>query len=273
MYDELQTLENDALRSFLKLEKSVEGMVLHAPMMSDPAYPAKQWDVITRIGDTPVDDEGMVKIGPNLRVRFAYLIQKVAKNGKVPLTVVRAGKELKIELPVPVSYPAAIPPLGGAYPSYFVYGPVVFSEATAEFLSGVSREKNGMEWLMGFSYLGNPLATRMGDKQAFDGERLVVISSPFFPHKLAKGYSQHIGQVVKAINGLAIKNLPHLVEVLRDCKDQFIAIEFGGLHPAERLVFPRAEMLAATDDILNDNGIRSQGSPDVLGRWSAKSPK
>lgn len=273
MYEEMQTLENDALRSFLKLDKSVEGMVLHTPMRNDPAYPAKPWDVITRIGDTPVDDEGMVKIGANLRVRFAYLVQKIAKNGKVPLTVIRAGQELKIELPVPANYPAVIPPLAGAYPSYFIYGPLVFSEATSEFLGGVSREKNGMEWLMTFSYFGNPLVTRSGDKQAFDGERLVVISSPFFPHKLAKGYSPHVGQVVKAINGQAIKNLPHLVEVLRDCTDQFIAIEFAGLHPAERLVFPRAEMLAATDDILNDNGIRSQGSPDVLGRWSSKSPK
>ena len=113
----------------------------------------------------------------------------------------------------------------------------------------------------------------MGDKQAFEGERLVVISSPFFPHKLAKGYSPHIAQVVKAINGRAIKNLPHLVEVLRNCTDQFIAIEFAGLHPAEDLVFPRAEMLSSTDDILNDNGIRSQGSSDVLGRWSSKPPK
>jgi S1-C subfamily serine protease len=273
MHDDFQTLENDALRSFLKLDKSVEGTVLHTPVRKDPAYPLKQWDLITRIGDLPVDDQGMVKIGPNLRVRFIYFVQRIAKNGKVPLTVVRAGKELKIELPVPANFPLVIPPLSGAYPSYFVYGPVVFSEATSEFLNGFSREKGGIDWLMSFGYFGNPLITRMGDKQAFEGERLVVISSPFFPHKLAKGYSPHTGQVVRAINGHAIKNLPHLVEVLRDSTDPFITIEFVGLHPSEDLVFPRADMLAATDDILSDNGIRSQGSPDVLKRWSAKSPK
>ena len=39
---------------------------------------------------------------------------------------------------------------------------------------------------------------------------------------------------------------------------------------AETLVFPRAEMVAATDDILSDNGIRSQGSPDTLAIWNAK---
>ena len=42
----------------------------------------------------------MVKIKDNLRLQFQYLIQKVAKDGKLPLTIVRQGKPLAIELPV-----------------------------------------------------------------------------------------------------------------------------------------------------------------------------
>jgi len=38
----------------------------------------KEWDVITRIADTPIDDQGMVKLGADLRVNIRYLIQKVA---------------------------------------------------------------------------------------------------------------------------------------------------------------------------------------------------
>ena len=66
----LQTLENPALRTFLKLRPSVHGMVVHKPYKDDPAYPLKEWDVITKIGDTPVDDQGMIKLGDDLRVRF-----------------------------------------------------------------------------------------------------------------------------------------------------------------------------------------------------------
>ena len=36
------------------------------------------------------------------------------------------------------------------------------------------------------------------------------------------------------------------------------------------MVFRRAEMLTATDEILTDNGVRSQGSPDMLAIWNAK---
>ena len=42
----------------------------------------------------------MVKIKDNLRLQFQYLIQKAAKNGKLPLTIVRQGKPQSIELPV-----------------------------------------------------------------------------------------------------------------------------------------------------------------------------
>jgi hypothetical protein len=117
--------------------------------------------------------------------------------------------------------------------------------------------------------MGSPLLARASDKPAFPGEELVVVPSPFFPHKLTSGYSEPNFQVVKAINGVRVKNLAHLVELLRDARGEFVTIEFDNRF-CETLVFPRAEMLAATDEILTDNGIRSQGSPDTLAIWNAR---
>ncbi len=263
LFDDLQTLENSALRSFLQLDKSVQGIVVHGPDGTTPDYPLKEWDVISRIGDAPVDNQGMISLHANLRVSFRYLVQKIATNGLVPLTVVRAGKAVAIEMAAPTKRPLVIPPLEGAYPPYFVYGPLVFSMATAEFGAGLTRATSLL------ARLGSPLVRRLGDKPAFEGERLVVVSSPFFPHRLSKGYSNPFSLVVKAINGVRIKNLGHLVEVLRDTKDEFIRIEFDS-RGAETLVFPRAEMLAAVDEILTDNGVRNQGSPDTLAIWHGK---
>jgi len=269
MFDTLQTLENPALRSFLKLAQSVEGMVVHKPYKNDPAYPLKEWDVITKIGDQPVDDQGMIRLGDNLRVRFRYLIQHIATNGTVPLTIVRAGKELKINLPVSAQRLRLIPGLDGAYPSYFICGPLVFSAATDEYVRGFLRTKYAATFLVRLSTLGNPLITRSGDEPAFTGEGLVVVSAPFFPHKLVQGYDNPESQVVKAVNGIPIRNLAHLVEVLRDAKGPFINFAFDN-RGGETLVFPRADLLAVTDEILTDNGVRSQGSPDTLAIWNAK---
>jgi hypothetical protein len=269
MYDELQTLENPALRDFLKLDKGVEGMVVHRPDKTDASYPLKEWDVITLVGDTPIDNQGMVKLNKDLRVNFAYMIQRLTKDNTLPLTVVRDGKRIKVQLPVSADRPTLVPDLHGQYPSYFVYGPLVFSRATRQFLS-VFENNAGLLRLLG--YVKSPLITRAFDAPSAELEELVIVSSPLFPHKLANGYSNPTGSVVYSVNGTAVKSLKHLVALLRDLQDPFVTIEFftkGG----EALVFSRAAIMAATDDILTDNGVRAQGSLDMMAVWQAKPAK
>jgi S1-C subfamily serine protease len=269
MYDDLQTLENPALRDYLKLDKSVEGMVVHHPARADAAYPLREWDVVSRIGDTPIDNQGMVKIDKDLRVSFGYLIQQVATNDRLPLTVVRAGKSLAVQVPVSADHPTLVTDLRGAYPAYFIYGPLVFSPATWQLVSSLENNTGLMRML---SLVKSPLVTHALDQPDADLQELVVVSSPFFPHKIANGYSNPAGSVVYAVNGTRIKSLAHLVAVLRDLKDAFVTFEFdqkGG----EALVFSRAAIMSATDEILTDNGIRAQGSPDTLAVWQEKAAK
>ncbi|MEO7495027.1 MAG: serine protease, partial [Massilia sp.] len=218
--------------------------------------------VITKIGDSAIDNQGMVKIGPNLRVRFQYRVQQLAKDGKVPLTVVRAGKPMQIQLPVNNVRKLLIPNLNGAYPSYFIYGPIVFSRASGEFLSGLN--SGGIQ---AFSFIGNPLITRRGDQPDAKHDELVVVSSPFFPHKLVTGYSNRQGSVVESINDIPVRSLSHLVEVLRDLKDELVVIKFAQ-RAGESIVLPRKAMMEATEGVLTDNGIRSQGSPELMKVWT-----
>ncbi len=264
MHDELQTLENPALRAFLKLEKGVAGMVVHEPFGKGSSL-LKPWDVITRIGDVPVDDQGMVQLGPNLRVRFQYLVQKLARDGAVALSVVRAGKPLVVQLPVGAARRVMVPDLQGTYPPYFILGPMVFSVASQQFVTTSGRGAMA-------NMFGSPLFTRMLDGPAFPGEELVMVPSPFLPHRLAKGYDSPQGAVVKTINGVAVKNLQHAVELLRDARGEFITIDFdrrGG----EAIVFSRKELAAATEELLTDSGIRSQGSPELMKVWNARGGK
>jgi S1-C subfamily serine protease len=265
MLDELQTLENPALRAFLKLDKSVEGIVVHRPDQASGS-PLKEWDVISKIAGTPIDDQGMIKLGSDKRVNFQYLIQKVAKNNKVDLTIVRNNEAMDVQLPVSNDRHNLMADLRGSYPSYFVYGPMVFSRATVQFLSFM---RNNSNILTSLSYIGSPLVTRLGDTPSADREELVVVSSPFFPHKLASGYSSQSAGVIYSVNGIQIRSLKHLVSVLRDLQDEFVVFEFDH-RDGEALVFPRKDMVAATEEILTDNGVRAQGSSDLMEVWNAK---
>jgi S1-C subfamily serine protease len=261
MWDDLQTLENPALRPYLKADKSVRGMIVHRPDDDAPGYPLKQWDIVSRIGDQPIDDQGMVTIENNLRVNFQYLIQRKAHDGTVPLTIVREGKEQQIRMPVPDHRPTLIDSLNGGYPSYFILGPVVFERATLESLALI-RANSGAAF-------GSPLVSRFGDRPDAEHQELVIIPAPLFPHNLSTGYSEPTGSVVKSLNGTPIKSLAHLVALLRDLKDDYVVIDFDN-RASESIVFPRAALVAATESILTDNGIREQGSPDMMKVWNGK---
>jgi hypothetical protein len=266
IFDSTQTLENPALRAYLKIDKASTGVVVIDPFGGEAETPLRKWDVITKIGDMTIDDLGMIKPAGMPRVSWRYQAQKIARDGKVPLTVIREAKELKLELPALLDRPLVVPDLRGTYPSYFVFGPLAFSPATVQFAASFENSAPAMSAL---SATANPMALRKLDRPAFPGEELILVSSPFFPHKLSKGYSNPVGRVVATVNGQAVKNLKHLVELLRDATDEFIKIEFAG-RSAPAVVLPRKETIAATEEILTDNGVRAQGSPDTLAVWNRK---
>jgi S1-C subfamily serine protease len=266
IFDELQTLENPALRSFLKVEKSVRGMVVQRPISKDASYPLKEWDIITRIGNTDIDNQGLVRLTGDVNVRFQYHVQKFAKNGKVPLTVIREGKSQTIDLPVTARRPRLVDTLDGAYPSYFIYGPMVFSRATWEFRSFFN---NSAGSLNSFAFNAQPLVTRLADEPNAKREDLVVVSAPFFPHRLISGYDNRFGSVVQSINDIPVRSLRHMAELLRDLKTELVVIKFDQ-QSAESIVLPHAKMLESTEEILSDNGIRFQASTDLIDVWPLK---
>lgn len=265
LWEQLQPSQNPALRAFAKLPRGSTGILVTEPDSDAPSYPLKRWDVITHIGDTPVDDEGMVKIGDTLRVRFSYLVQKLAADGGVPLKVLRDGQSVAITLPVARQRTMLIPFLNGTYPAYFIYGPLVFSTPNADMLNSTS--SNAAQFISSLMRSGSPLATRRHERPAFEGEQLVVVSSPLLSHKIGRGYGNPTLRVVETVNDTKIKSLAHLVEVLRDLKDEFVVVRFAALD-SDAIVLPRKDVAAATEEILTDNGIRAQASPELLAIWS-----
>jgi hypothetical protein len=266
IFDDVQVLENPALRAYLKLDKSAQGVLVQEPFYNTAEYPLKRWDIITHIGTVPIDNEGMIRTDNRLRLRFRYLVSKIAQNNKVPLKILREGKPLELEVPVLFDRPALVSDLKGSYPRYFICGPLVLSVATSQMLSAFSGNSRVVSAL---SQMGSPLITRRGDKPSFPGEQLVIVGSSLFPHKLSRGYGNPMGSVIESINGTRVKNLAHAVELIRDAKDEFLVFKMSP-STVDTLVFPRAETLAATDDILADNGIREQGSPDLMAIWKAQ---
>jgi hypothetical protein len=261
MFDSYQTAENAALRKFLKMPNETTGLIVTHPYREkEDDYPLKKWDVITHIGPHEVDNQGYVEVRPGLRLKFMYYVPKLAEDGEVELTILRKGETQKIQVEVAADRDMLIPPLKERYPDYFIYGPIVFTPATQEYLRAL-----GGQATMMLAALDSPILKRLYDLPAEPGEQLVVIATRMFPHPITKGYDNRPLGVISRVNGQEIKNLKHLAEVLRDNGDEFLRFETADRN--ESLVFRTSEIKDSTELILEDEGIRYQASDELRKIW------
>ena len=161
-----------------------------------------------------------------------------------------------------------MPYLGEAQPRFFILGPFVFSQTTQDYLDRLGNQRSPS-----FGRRPSPLVTRRYDKPAFESEELVVVASPLFPHRITKGYDDPNRAVLSEVNGVPVKNLRHLVEILRDNRDEQLSFKFAssGILTHETMVFNRADLMDATGKILEENGIRYPYSPDLRTVWESPS--
>ena len=266
LLDNMQTVENPALRDKLKLEASTGGLMITRVHEEEESYPLKEWDVITHIGDQAIDRQGNIPVGSELRLSFRYLIPKLAKDGKIGLTIVRDGQSMQVEVPLHEEDELVVPHLMGSYPSHFVCGPMVFTTAYQELVAGLGSRGQAMLTLL--SMRQNPLVSRWFDRVRFPGEQLVLLGPQMFPHPISEGYdSQSLG-VVNRVNDVEIKNLAHLVETIRKAEGHFITFKIAGAY--ETMVFDRQALIDSTEQILEDEGIRYQMSDELQAIWDAK---
>ena len=259
----LQDLDNLALRIALNIPGGAQGMRIGKVEKPSPDNLLQPDDVITQVDGVPVDNTGLLRLDDGPRVFMAALIQRYSEKGSVPVTLFRQGEKLQRVVPVTQATPRLVPRLNGAMPEYFVYGPYVFTVATAEFYHDT--EHANVPWYL--AETESPIIGRRAARQSFPGEQIVCLASDLLPHPTARGLGGSTAAVIESINGQKVRNLRHLVELLRDAKEDFISITYAGGMSSIRDVMNRAQIEAATDEILNENSIRHQASPELLKVW------
>ena len=60
--------------------------------------------------------------------------------------------------------------------------------------------------------------------------------------------------------------MAHMVELIRDAEGDFIEFDFFD-KSQETLIFDREELMEVTEELLDDNSIRKQGSDRLMDVW------
>ncbi len=267
IWEYFQPTENLTLRSRLRLPKGSGGLMVSG--IRDPkGNPLKVDDVITKIGPHAIDSQGNVKVG-DLTLNFSYYCPVLEKDGKVPLTIWREGHEIELNCWAPKEIRSVLPEIQGNYPRYFIFGPITFEAATYELAYSALASTELAPYLGAYS---SPLISNLTTPTSESLQELVLIPAALFSHRSTKGYRSPVYCVVKSINQVNIRSLNHLVELIRDCQDEYLEIEFAD-RGSEKLIFNRKEMASETESILAENNIRKQFSDDLIEVWNGGKPK
>ena len=254
-----QTLENPSLRAKLGVSSSVAGLVV----INQRGGPLEPWDIITSVNGSPVDNKGQITIEGDRKVGVDCAVGRfVPSDGATTFSVeaIRAGKPLHFDLPALVRTGRVIGECPGGNFPYLMYGPLVFSPMSMPLV----RETRG--WMI---YAESPISPFLDDDRSSGGKQFVAVASDLFSSPIARGYEVSPGQTVKSVNGKTFANFSEFVALLRDLKDEYVTFEFNEVG-VERIVFRRGDVEAATEKLMDSNGIRRQCSKDMTDIWEKR---
>lgn len=250
--------ENPALRMSLGLSLMDSGMTV---ISADQESGLQPWDVITQIGPSSIDDTGYGQ-AYGLRLSYPALISAFANtDATVDVQVIREGvsQPLTVNLNKNADELMLFPENASYEFEYFVVGPFVLVAATEQHANLAYDDK----WGRSLVFTSSPLATRRMDRKAFEDEQIVVLSTSPFSHPVLRGYEKiQSFMALLSVNGVAVKNIEHARELILDCKDEWIDLEFADA-PSRILRLDTKKLFDSTQDVLEKNSIRNPSSPGL----------
>ncbi|MSR29230.1 MAG: serine protease [Phycisphaerales bacterium] len=255
----VQTLENPALRAKLGAGSDVSGVVV----IDQKGGPLQPWDIVTRLNGSAVDNKGQITIEGDRKVSLdcavgRFVISDTKKN--YPIEILRQGKPMSLELPAYTRAGRVIGnPVDGEYP-YLLYGPLAFSPLSMDLIDAVQG------WMV---VRQSPMTAFLNDDRPSGGKEFVAVASPLLSNPVARGYEVIPGQTVKSVNGKQFNNFAEFVAFLRNLKDEYVVFEFNE-ERCERIVLRRADIEAASERVMESNGIRRQCSKDIQKVWEGQ---
>lgn len=245
----LVTLQNPAYRARLKLPDNNQGVRVDRILpKSEAAGVLKEDDVILRIGEFPVaSDNTIVFQGNRVSSQLGF---QFAQNGEgVPVKIWRNGQEQDVKVTVK-SFADDVAE-GNQYdikPKYFVFGGLVFTPLSRDYLRSSSREASegsGAE-------LTYELFFRSREEPETVREEPVVLSS-VLGDVVNANFRVRGRALVDKINGLRIEKMTDVVRAFETSTNAFDVIEFERSHQFECLDHAAAQR--ANADILKTYGV------------------
>ncbi|UJR19297.1 hypothetical protein I4U23_022426 [Adineta vaga] len=246
-----QSMENSSYRKYLKLTDDQHGILVTS---IEPASVfskiLKKDDVIIAMDDKSIADDGTIYFRRGERLNFIHSIKSKFVGDTVTLRIIRQGEEITLTSSL-CNIPALVPYHShDKRPEYLIYAGIVFTVLTRFYL---------YEW-------GNDDWDQKAPKHfvslAYNGKlqeltQQIVVMNQILSDDVNYGItSDATDAVLKSVNGIEIKNIKHLAELIDEISnkedDGFIRFE---MESEEFIVIQCKEAKESEERILTQNSI------------------
>ncbi len=217
-------LHSASYKDYLKVPADEDGVVVLGTLMhSSIESILKPSDVITRIDDYDIDNDGMVQIH-GLRLSLSEVVESKQIGDTAKLTFYRDGKLATATATIALNRPILEQARQYDRPvPYVCYAGLVFVPATRNFL-----ETWGRQWPKDIPfYLRYLFAHSIQLNKDPDRKEYVVLSA-IMPDEVNSYAQDFKNQVVESINGRQIHSLEDVYDAFKQATGGFHKIEFAG---------------------------------------------
>jgi hypothetical protein len=210
----LQPLESPALRSSIGLDPRQTGGLVTRVDFGSPAFGVlERGDVVLTIGGYPVSGDLTVAMPGNGRVSLDAVVSARQVGQKLEISIQRDARVRQVEVMLANSTSLVPGRRVGDDPEYLVFGGAVFQPLTGEYFE-----------------LYDSVPSKLGAYAESRGivtaeRRQVVILSTVLPSPVGRGYLDWESVVVRNVNGLPLRDLAQLAELVDHTTDKYLRVE------------------------------------------------
>jgi S1-C subfamily serine protease len=259
-----QKIENASLRDYAGLTDGRTGVLVTRVVHGSSADGAlEEGDVLTAIEGVPVASDGSIPLRAHDRVHFSYLVSRHQVGAQLAVEILRRGEPLALQIQLRRLAALVPPPQPGRKPSYFIFAGLVFLPLTYDYMATWKWDNVAPRFK---HYYHSRLPSQRHEQ--------IVLVNQVLAHDINVGYHQVHGAVVERINGVDIVAMRDVPRALAAPLGRFHVIELdyhgtrgesSDYHASygTRIVIDAAMAARATAEILAQNGIASDRSPDM----------
>ena len=240
-------MESPAKRRYYKMDSGHTGVVVEDVEMVLGKDSVRKDDIVFEVDGYKVSNNGRIRLKGGEPRSLYYPIYTRQIGEKIPVKVYRDGAVVETFITAAKRDMRLRRWMYDAKPDYFVYGGFVFTTVSFDY---IVRSKADFH------------DNLLKDK-GFADEEAVAISFCFADVGI-EGYIGCDKSLVRSVNGIKVRNLRHLVEIVDACKDGFVC--FGLDRNTEwdvKVIVDAKEMREATARVMKRNQIPADRSEDL----------